>query len=52
MGARAGLAAEILVASVTFAGSGVGKQIAARTADEYPALPPGQRERTAMTGES
>jgi hypothetical protein len=46
------LAAGSLVLSVSVVGSGVVEQMAQRTADAYRALPPGQRDRTVLMGES
>ena len=46
------LAVGALVVSVSLTRSDVGEQIAQRTADAYHALPAGQRERTAIVGES
>jgi hypothetical protein len=48
----AALAVGILVLSVTIVRSDVGEQIAQRTADAFRALPPAQRDRTAVFGES
>ena len=50
--ASVALAVGTLVLSVSLIGTDVVERIAARTADVYRALPPEQRERTAMIGES
>jgi hypothetical protein len=46
------LAAGTLILSVSAVGSGVVEQMAQRTADAYRALPPNQRDRTVVMGES
>jgi hypothetical protein len=46
------LAAGSLVLSVSVVGSGVVEQMAQRTADAYHSLPPDQRDRTVLMGES
>jgi hypothetical protein len=46
------VAVGMLVLSVSITRSDIGEQIARRTADVYRALPAGQRERTAVVGES